>query len=106
VPVEEIREGIRYGVRKVNIDTDLRLAMTGALRKHLAQHADNFDPRRYLKAAMQAAKSVCVARFEAFGCAGQASKIKPLALDSMARRYALGTWTTRRRIAEERRPQL
>jgi fructose-bisphosphate aldolase class II len=90
VPVEEIREGIRHGVRKVNIDTDIRLAMTGAMRRYLAQHPDDFDPRKPLKEAMLAAKGICKQRFEQFGCAGQAGKIAPVALDTMAERYARG----------------
>jgi fructose-bisphosphate aldolase class II len=90
VPVEEIQEGIKHGVRKINIDTDIRLAMTGAIRRYLTKNRSEFDPRKYLKDAMQAAKSICKARYEAFGCAGQASKIKPLALDRMAERYANG----------------
>ena len=90
VPVEEIVEGIRHGVRKVNIDTDIRLAMTGAIRRYLAEHPDKFDPRDFLKPAREAAKKICVARFEAFGAAGQASKIKALTLDKMAERYAKG----------------
>jgi fructose-bisphosphate aldolase, class II len=90
VPVEEIREGIRHGVRKVNIDTDIRLAMTGAMRRYLAQHPDDFDPRKPLKEAMLAAKAICKQRFEQFGCAGQAGKISPIALDTMAERYVRG----------------
>jgi fructose-bisphosphate aldolase class II len=90
VPVEEIREGIRHGVRKVNIDTDIRLAMTGAMRRYLAKHPDDFDPRKPLKEAMLAAKAVCKARFEQFGCAGQGSKIRPLPLETMSERYASG----------------
>jgi len=90
VPVEEIREGIRHGVRKVNIDTDIRLAMTGAMRRYLAQHPDDFDPRKPLKEAMLAAKAICKQRFEQFGCAGQAKKIAPISLDSMAERYVRG----------------
>ncbi|HET9043458.1 MAG TPA: class II fructose-bisphosphate aldolase [Burkholderiales bacterium] len=90
VPVEEIREGIRHGVRKVNIDTDIRLAMTGAMRRYLAQHPDDFDPRKPLKEAMLAAKAICKQRFEQFGCAGQAGKIAPIALDTMAERYVRG----------------
>ncbi|CAM5790738.1 class II fructose-bisphosphate aldolase [Rhizobacter fulvus] len=88
VPVAEIREGIRFGVRKVNIDTDIRLAMTGAMRLAMAQRPDEFDPRAFLKAATAAAKGICRERFEAFGCAGQASKLKPRTLDSMAAAYA------------------
>ncbi len=90
VPVEEIVKGIQHGVRKVNIDTDIRLAMTGAVRRYLAEHPDKFDPRDYLKPAREAAKKICLARFEAFGAAGQASKIKAIALDKMAERYAKG----------------
>ena len=90
VPVEEIVEGIRHGVRKVNIDTDIRLAMTGAIRKHLAEKSAEFDPRKYLADAQAAAKSICKLRYEAFGCAGQAAKIKPLPLEAMAGRYRKG----------------
>ena len=90
VPVEEIVKGIKHGVRKVNIDTDIRLAMTGAVRRYLFENPSKFDPRDYLKPAREAAKKICLARFEAFGCAGQASKIKPLSLDKMAERYARG----------------
>ncbi len=90
VPVEEIQEGIKHGVRKVNIDTDIRLAMTGAIRRHLANNKSEFDPRKFLKDATAAAKDICKARFEAFGCAGQASKIKPILLDQMANRYDKG----------------
>ncbi|WP_298232724.1 class II fructose-bisphosphate aldolase [uncultured Azohydromonas sp.] len=77
VPVEEIREGIRHGVRKINIDTDIRLAMTGALRRAMAQQRGEFDPRAFLKQATAAARALCAERFEAFGCAGQASRIRP-----------------------------
>jgi len=90
VPVEEIVTGIRHGVRKVNIDTDIRLAMTGAMRKHMAEKPAEFDPRKFLADAQKAAKGICKARYEAFGCAGQASKIKPLSLDRMAERYRKG----------------
>ena len=90
VPVEEIREGIRHGVRKVNIDTDIRLAMTAAMRQTLAEKPAEFDPRAMLKAATAAARGVCRQRFEAFGSAGQAQKIKPLPLERMATRYAKG----------------
>jgi len=90
VPVEEIQEGIKHGVRKVNIDTDIRLAMTGAIRRHLVNNKSEFDPRKFLKDATAAAKDICKARFEAFGCAGQASKIKPIMLDQMANRYGKG----------------
>ncbi len=87
VPVEEIRRGIANGVRKINIDTDIRLAMTGAMRKTLSEHPDEFDPRAFLKAATAAARGICRERFEAFGSAGQASRIQPQAMDAMARRY-------------------
>ena len=90
VPVEEIREGIRHGVRKVNIDTDIRLAMTGAMRKSMGEKPAEFDPRAFLKAATAAARDICKLRFEAFGSAGQASRIRPVQLDRMAGRYAMG----------------
>jgi fructose-bisphosphate aldolase class II len=90
VPVEEIQEGIRHGVRKINIDTDIRLAMTAAVRKFLATNPSKFDPREYLKPAREAAKLICKARYEAFGCAGQAARIKPIHLDKMAERYRKG----------------
>ena len=90
VPVEEIQEGIKNGVRKINIDTDIRLAMTGAIRRYLMENPSKFDPRDYLKPAKEAAKQVCKARFLAFGCEGQAAKIKPLTLDKMAERYKKG----------------
>jgi fructose-bisphosphate aldolase, class II len=88
VPVEEIRRGIEHGVRKVNIDTDIRLAMTGAMRRSFANDRSEFDPRKALAAAKKAARGVVEARFEAFGCAGQAERIKPVALEAMAVRYA------------------
>lgn len=90
VPVSEIIEGIKYGVRKVNIDTDIRLAMTAGMRKKMMESPDEFDPRAFFKAAVAAARIVCKNRFEAFGSAGQASKIKVIPLDSMAARYAKG----------------
>lgn len=90
VPVEQIVEGIKYGVRKVNIDTDLRLASTGAIRRHLAHNPSNFDPRKYLQASTDAMYEICKARYEAFGCAGQASKIKPISLEEMFKRYERG----------------
>ncbi|VAX03140.1 Fructose-bisphosphate aldolase class II [hydrothermal vent metagenome] len=83
VPVEEIQEGIRNGVRKVNIDTDLRMASTGAVRRHLMENPANFDPRKFLKESTAAMKSICQARFEAFGCEGHAAKITPLSLEKM-----------------------
>ena len=90
VPLKEIQEGIRYGVRKVNIDTDLRLASTGAVRQFLAEHPAEFDPRKYLAASTEAMKSIVIERYEAFGTAGQASKIKPISLEAMADRYQQG----------------
>ncbi|HET7404006.1 MAG TPA: class II fructose-bisphosphate aldolase, partial [Usitatibacter sp.] len=88
VPVEEIREGIRHGVRKVNIDTDIRLAMTGAMRRAMAMHPEEFDPRAFLKEAKRAAHELCRDRFVAFGCAGEAARIKPVPLAAMAARYS------------------
>jgi fructose-bisphosphate aldolase class II len=90
VPVEEIQLGIKHGVRKINIDTDIRLAMTAAIRRFMAENKGKFDPREYLKPAKEAAKVICKQRYEQFGCAGQASKIKPLPLDKMAQRYGGG----------------
>ncbi|WP_031409926.1 class II fructose-bisphosphate aldolase [Thiomonas sp. FB-Cd] len=90
VPVEEIVEGIKHGVRKVNIDTDLRMASTGATRQFLAQHPKEFDPRKFLIASTKAMKDICKARYEAFGTAGNASKIKPLSLEAMVKRYDKG----------------
>ena len=88
VPVEEIVEGIKSGVRKVNIDTDLRMASTGAVRRFLAENPANFDPRKFLKASTQAMSEICKARFEAFGSAGHASKIKPKTLEQMISYYS------------------
>jgi fructose-bisphosphate aldolase class II len=90
VPVEEIQEGIRHGVRKINIDTDIRLAMTAAIRQYMGQNPSKFDPRDYLKPAREAAMKICKERFLAFGCEGMASKIKPVPLDKMAERYKAG----------------
>ncbi|MEA3290794.1 MAG: class II fructose-bisphosphate aldolase [Pseudomonadota bacterium] len=90
VPVEEIAVGIKNGVRKVNIDTDLRMASTGAIRKHLAENPSNFDPRKYFIAATKAMKEICLDRYEAFGTAGNASKIKPINLEQMTDRYESG----------------
>ena len=87
VPVEEIQRGIRSGVRKVNIDTDNRLAMTAAIRKTLAEEPEEFDPRKYMKPAMAMMQDVCRQRFEAFGTAGHADKIRPLPVEAMAKRY-------------------
>ena len=92
VPVEEIVQGIRYGVRKVNIDTDLRMASTGSIRQFLAQqeNADNIDPRKFLAVATEAMQAICQARYEAFGSAGHAGKIGAISLDEMSRRYREG----------------
>jgi fructose-bisphosphate aldolase class II len=90
VPVEEIVEGIKHGVRKINIDTDLRMASTAAIRRYMAENPKEFDPRKYLGETRKAMKAICVARYEAFGCAGQAAKIKPVALEKMAARYTSG----------------
>jgi len=90
VPVEEIQKAIKFGVRKINIDTDIRLAMTGAMRQAFAQHPSEFDPRKSLIAARKAAMGICQLRFEAFGCAGMGSKIKPQTLGEVAKRYASG----------------
>ncbi|HSI50096.1 MAG TPA: class II fructose-bisphosphate aldolase [Ideonella sp.] len=90
VPVEEIQEAIKFGVRKINIDTDIRLAMTGAVRKFLAENPDKFDAREWLKPAREAAMKICRQRYLEFGCEGQAGKIKALPLVDVARRYALG----------------
>jgi len=90
VPVEEIVEGIKHGVRKVNIDTDLRMACTGAIRKFLHDKPSEFDPRKYLAIATKAMYEICKARYEAFGTAGNASKITPLSLEAMSTRYASG----------------
>ena len=90
VPVSEIVEGIKHGVRKINIDTDLRMASTGAVRRHLANNPKDFDPRKFLAASTVAMKEICKARYEAFGSAGMAAKIKPISLDNMAIRYAKG----------------
>lgn len=87
VPVEEMQRAIQFGVRKINIDTDLRLAMTGAIRKLMAEKPAEFDPRTYLKPAIAAMRAVCEARYNAFGTAGQADKIKPIPLEKMAAMY-------------------
>ncbi|MBK5911874.1 fructose-1,6-bisphosphate aldolase [Rhodothalassium salexigens] len=91
VPVEEIERGIRHGVRKVNIDTDCRMAMTGAMRKLAQEKPTEFDPRKFMIPAMAEMQALCRDRFERFGSAGQASKIQPLSLEQMAKRYADGT---------------
>jgi fructose-bisphosphate aldolase, class II len=90
VPVEEIQRGIKLGVRKINVDTDNRLAMTGAIRKVLWEHKAEFDPRAYLKPAKEAMRKICRQRFEEFGAAGWADKIKPVSMAAMAKRYAKG----------------
>ena len=95
VPVEEIVEGIKHGVRKVNIDTDLRMASTGATRKFLAEHPKEFDPRKFLAASTKAMKQICRDRYEAFGTAGKASKIRPLSLEAMFQRYEKGELTAK-----------
>jgi fructose-bisphosphate aldolase class II len=90
VPVEEIQRGIKHGVRKINIDTDNRMAITGAIRKLLVEKPGEFDPRAYLKPAKEAMRKVCEQRFKEFWADGQASKIKPLSTAQMAKRYAAG----------------
>ncbi|MBL8335075.1 MAG: fructose-bisphosphate aldolase class II [Rubrivivax sp.] len=90
VPVEEIQHAIKYGVRKINIDTDIRLAMTGAVRKFMAENPEKFDAREWLKPAREAAYRICKQRYLEFGCEGQAGKIKPLTLGDVAGRYARG----------------
>lgn len=90
VPVEEIQEAIKYGVRKVNIDTDIRLAMTAAVRKFLVENPSAFDPRQYLKVARQAAYELCKQRYLEFGCEGQGARIKPIDMLKMAKRYDAG----------------
>ena len=87
VPVEEIQIAIKHGVRKINIDTDIRLAMTGAIRRYFGTNPEHFDPRQYLKVAKDAAKQICIDRYNEFGCAGQGSKIKPVKLNQMAKFY-------------------
>ena len=89
VPVEEIQRGIKHGVRKVNVDTDNRLAITGAIRKVFMESPEKFDPRDYLKPAREAMKKVCVARMTSFGQAGWGSKIKPVSIDKFASYYAM-----------------
>jgi fructose-bisphosphate aldolase, class II len=91
VPVEEIQRGIKHGVRKINIDTDNRMAMTGQIRKILSENPAEFDPRKYLKPAMEAMTKLCLQRFQEFGTAGQAGKIKVISKEAMAKRYANGS---------------
>jgi fructose-bisphosphate aldolase class II len=88
VPVEEIQRGIKHGVRKINIDTDNRMAITGAIRKVFAEKPGEFDPRSYLKPAKEAMRAVCIQRFVEFGCEGMADKIRPVDLATMAKKYA------------------
>ena len=90
VPVEQIQEGIKNGVRKINIDTDLRLASTGATRRFLAHNPSEFDPRKFLAETTKAMTDICIARYEAFGTAGNATKIKPISLEAMFNRYESG----------------
>ena len=87
VPVEQVVEGIKHGVRKINIDTDLRLAATGSIRRFMAQNPAEFDPRKYLKESIGAMRDICIARYESFGTAGNASKIKPLSLAAIQEAY-------------------
>ena len=90
VPVEEIQKAIKFGVRKINIDTDVRLAMTGAVRKYMAQNPDKFDPRDWLKPAREAARQICKQRYLQFGCEGQGAKVKGHGLQVVAAQYARG----------------
>jgi fructose-bisphosphate aldolase class II len=90
VPVSEIQEAIKFGVRKINIDTDVRLAMTAAIRQFMAENPEKFDPRDYLKPAREAARKICRQRYVEFNCEGQAAKIKPQSLEAVAKRYAGG----------------
>ena len=91
VPIEEIQKAIQFGVRKINIDTDIRLAMTGAVRKFLHENPDKFDAREWLKPAREAAKAICKQRYIEFGCEGQGAKVKGYSLQDIARQYAAGT---------------
>ena len=93
VPVEQIQEGIKHGVRKINIDTDLRLASTGAIRRFMAQHPAEFDPRKYLQESVKAMADICKDRYQAFGTAGHASKIKAISLEKMVTMYESGQLT-------------
>ncbi|WP_031565390.1 class II fructose-bisphosphate aldolase [Rheinheimera texasensis] len=93
VPVEQIQQGIKFGVRKINIDTDLRLASTGAIRRFMAQHPAEFDPRKYLQESVKAMMEICKDRYQAFGCAGQGSKIKAVSLEKMVKLYDSGKLT-------------
>jgi fructose-bisphosphate aldolase class II len=88
VPVEEIVEGIKHGVRKINIDTDLRLASTGAIRRYLQENPDQFDPRKYLGLALKAMQTICEDRFISFGASGHADKIRVLSMEVMSKQYS------------------
>jgi fructose-bisphosphate aldolase class II len=90
VPVEEIQKAIKFGVRKINIDTDIRLAMTAAVRKFMFENPEKFDARDWLKPAREAAKSICKQRYIEFGCEGQGAKIKGNSLQVVAGQYARG----------------
>jgi fructose-bisphosphate aldolase class II len=90
VPVEEIQKAIKFGVRKINIDTDIRLAMTAAVRKYMFQNPDKFDMRDWLKPAREAAMRICKQRYVEFGCEGQGAKIKTHTLFEVAGKYARG----------------
>ena len=90
VPVSEIQEGIKHGVRKINIDTDLRLASTAAIRKHFTNDPAQFDPRKYLLDSKEWMKKIVIARLTEFGCAENASKIKPIPLANIASKYNSG----------------
>lgn len=87
VPVQEIKKSIKYGVRKINIDTDLRLSATAAIRRFFIEHPSKFDLRDYLKLAREAMKKICISRYKDFGCEGMADKIKPISLDNMSKKY-------------------
>jgi fructose-bisphosphate aldolase class II len=93
VPVEEIQEAIRHGVRKINIDTDIRLAMTASIRRFMHEYPDKFDPREYLKPAREAARQICMQRYREFGCEGQGGRIQAVPLSVMIQRYASGQLT-------------
>ncbi|GLS25753.1 class II fructose-bisphosphate aldolase [Marinibactrum halimedae] len=90
VPVDNLIEGIKHGVRKINIDTDLRLACTGSIRRFLAENPSEFDPRKYLAKSIVAMRDICIARYEAFGAAGMSTKIRPISLETMQLHYANG----------------
>ncbi|WP_288384945.1 class II fructose-bisphosphate aldolase, partial [uncultured Acinetobacter sp.] len=87
VPVEQLVEAIKHGVRKINIDTDLRLASTGAIRRFMAENPAEFDPRKYFAKTVDAMKQVCIERYQSFGTAGNADKIRPISLEAMVSRY-------------------